>query len=65
MAKKIVAIVCGVSWACFCGFTSSEKLLFGPNPMPGILAYVGFFAGIITGIALIAMGLIDYARRPR
>jgi hypothetical protein len=65
VAKKITGIVCGVSWACFFGFTSSEKLLFGPNPIPGALAYIGFFAGIISGITLIAMALIDYARRPR
>ena len=65
MAKKVTAIVAGVSWAVF-------GLSFIFSDPPGTLTDSGvvlFAAGMMIGIfSLIALGilaLIDYARRPR
>lgn len=65
MAKKITAIVCGVSWAIF----GISHLFVGPM---GALAPAGvamFVAGMMVGIfsltVLGVLALIDYGRRPR
>jgi len=65
VAKKVTAIVCGVSWAVF----GLSHLFAGPTgelTTPGLVLYAaGMTIGIFSLIALAIMGIIDYARRPR
>lgn len=65
MAKKITAIVCGVSWAVF----GLSHLFAGPTGALSGTGVVMFAAGMMIGIfsliALAILALIDYARRPR
>lgn len=65
MAKKIVAIICGVFWAIFgISFVFSDPP--GTLTDTGVVLFViGMGMGIVSLIALAIMATIDYARRPR
>jgi hypothetical protein len=65
VAKKVTAIIAGVSWAVF----GLSHLFAGPTGALSDAGVVLFVTGILVGIgaliALAVLALIDYARRPR
>jgi hypothetical protein len=65
VAKKVTAVVCGVSWAVF-----GVSFIFSDPPgtltdTGVVLSMTGMMIGIFSLIALAVLALIDYARRPR
>lgn len=65
MTKKITAIIAGVFWAMF-GISFIFTGPAGGLTGPGVALYiVGILGGIGALVALAALVLIDYARRPR
>ena len=65
MAIKIVAIICGVSWAlCLIPAVAFDVCQSGTPAICGVSIGAGLVA-IISTVALAVMALINYARRPR
>lgn len=65
MAKKVTAIICGVSWALFLiPLLFMEHSTLFNSPLAAVWA-VSVYLAIFSIPVLIIMGIIDYARRPR
>lgn len=65
MAIKIVGIICAVCWAIFGATVAFPGFCLGPDPNFCMPAAITNPIAIISTIALAAMALVNYARRPR
>ena len=60
---KKLAIACAICWACFGLLFLTDKVPEPWETVCGVLAYIGVFGGIGTGITLFVMAMINYAKR--
>jgi len=65
VAKKIVAIICGVSWAIFGISVALPVPCLNSDPNFCLPAAITNPIAVVSTVALAIMATIDYARRPR